>query len=157
MALNTDAQDLLYTRANKKVLIGKELTSGLGAGADPKTGGQAALESEREIKEVLEGADMTFITCGLGGGTGTGSAPVIADVSKKLGALTVGIVTLPFSMEGGRRYENALTGLEELEKKVDTLIVIQNDKLLDTAPEMPLMAAFKVADENSYECRQGHC
>ena len=147
IAVNTDAQDLLYTRADKKVLIGEELTAGLGAGADPKKGGEAALESEREIKETLEGTDMVFITCGLGGGTGTGSAPVIAEVSKKIGALTVGIVTLPFSMEGTRRYDNALEGLKELDRIVDTLIVIQNDRLLDTSPDIPLMSAFKLADE----------
>ena len=147
VAVNTDAQDLLYTNANKKILIGKEITSGLGAGSDPKTGAEAARESEHELKEALSGADMIFITCGLGGGTGTGSAPVIADVAKKAGALTVGIVTLPFTMEGNRRYENATIGLDKLESIVDTLIVIPNDKLLELAPDLPLMTAFKVADE----------
>ncbi len=147
IAVNTDAQDLLYTTADKKILIGKELTHGLGAGADPKVGEEAARESEQEIKKALQGADMVFITCGLGGGTGTGSAPVIAEISKKLGALTVGIVTLPFSMEGNRRWENAVSGLERLEAIVDTLIVIPNDKLLEIAPELPLHTAFKVSDE----------
>lgn len=147
VAVNTDAQDLLYTNANKKILIGKEITSGLGAGSDPKTGAEAARESEHELKDALSGADMIFITCGLGGGTGTGSAPVIADVAKKAGALTVGIVTLPFTMEGSRRYENATIGLDKLESIVDTLIVIPNDKLLELAPDLPLMTAFKVADE----------
>ncbi len=147
IAINTDAQDLLYTTADKKILIGKELTHGLGAGSDPKIGEEAAKESEHEIKEALQGADMVFITCGLGGGTGTGSAPIIAEISKKLGALTVGIVTLPFSMEGNRRWENAVYGLERLESVVDTLIVIPNDKLLEIAPDLPLHTAFKVADE----------
>ena len=104
-------------------------------------------ESEGEIKQALSGADMVFITCGLGGGTGTGSAPVIAEVSKKIGALTVAIVTIPFEMEGQRRYENAVLGLEKLENIVDTLIVIPNDKLLELAPDLPLHTAFKVADE----------
>ncbi|RMF05526.1 cell division protein FtsZ [Candidatus Woesearchaeota archaeon] len=147
IAVNTDAQDLLYTTADKKILIGKDLTAGLGAGSQPKIGEDAARESEQEIKRALEGADMVFITCGLGGGTGTGSAPVIAEVSKKLGALTVAIVTVPFKMEGQRRYENAVIGLEKLEKNVDTLIVIPNDKLLELAPDLPLHTAFKVADE----------
>ncbi|MEM2131531.1 MAG: cell division protein FtsZ [Candidatus Woesearchaeota archaeon] len=147
IAVNTDAQDLLYTAADKKILIGKELTKGLGAGSIPKIGEEAAREQESEIKNALQGADMVFITCGLGGGTGTGSAPVVAEVAKKLGSLVVGIVTMPFSMEGNRRYENAVLGLEKLEKNVDTLIVIPNDKLLELAPDLPLHTAFKVADE----------
>lgn len=147
IAVNTDAQDLLFTTANKKILIGRELTKGLGAGADPTIGEEAAREQETDIKRALQGADMVFITCGLGGGTGTGSVPVIAEVAKKLGALSVGIVTLPFSMEGRRRYQNAVIGLEKLEQIVDTLIVVPNDKLLELAPELPLHTAFKVADE----------
>ena len=147
IAVNTDAQDLLYTNADKKILIGREITRGLGAGSDPKIGEESAKENEHEIKQALQGADMVFITCGLGGGTGTGSAPVVADCAKKLGALTVGIVTMPFTMEGNRRYENALQGLERMENIVDTLIVIPNDKLLDLAPDLPLHTAFKVADE----------
>lgn len=147
IAVNTDAQDLLYTTADKKILLGKDITKGLGAGSIPKVGEEAARESEHELKQHLQGADMVFITCGLGGGTGTGSAPIIADVSKKLGALTVAVVTLPFAMEGHRRYENAIMGLEKLEKSVDTLIVIPNDKLLELAPDLPLHTAFKVADE----------
>ncbi|KYK26402.1 cell division protein FtsZ [Euryarchaeota archaeon SM23-78] len=147
IAVNTDAQDLLYTTADKKILLGKEITKGLGAGSIPKIGEEAARESEHEMKQHLAGADMVFITCGLGGGTGTGSAPIIADISKKLGALTVAVVTLPFAMEGHRRYENAVMGLEKLEKSVDTLIVIPNDKLLELAPDLPLHTAFKVADE----------
>lgn len=147
LAINTDAQDLLYSTAEHKVLIGREKTRGHGAGADPKIGEDAARESEHEIKQLIEHADMVFITCGLGGGTGTGSAPVVADIAKKQGALTVAIVTMPFTMEGNRRYENAITGLERLEQIVDTLIVIPNDKLLELAPDLPLHTAFKVADE----------
>jgi len=147
IAINTDAQDLLYTTADKKVLIGKDVTHGLGAGSDPKLGEEAARESEQDIKKAIGMCDMVFVTCGLGGGTGTGSAHVIADVAKKMGALVVGIVTMPFSMEGHRRYENALYGLEKLESIVDTLIVIPNDKLLELAPDLPLHTAFKVADE----------
>lgn len=147
IGLNTDAQDLLYTSADKKILIGKELTKGLGAGSQPKIGEQSARESEKEIREALHGADMVFITAGMGGGTGTGSAPVVAEVAKKIGALTVAIVTMPFKMEGNRRYDNAVWGLEKLEQYVDTLIVIPNDKLLELAPNLPLTTAFKVADE----------
>ena len=114
IAINTDAQDLLYTTANKKILIGRELTKGLGAGSEPRLGEEAARENETDIKKALQNCDLIFITCGLGGGTGTGSAPVVAEVAKKLGALTVGVVTMPFSMEGHRRYENAVVGLEKL-------------------------------------------
>ncbi|MBI2133518.1 cell division protein FtsZ [Candidatus Woesearchaeota archaeon] len=147
IAINTDAQDLLYTTSDRKILIGKNTTQGLGAGADPKLGEEAAREEENEIKQCMGNADMVFVTCGLGGGTGTGSAPVVAELAKKTGALVVGIVTLPFSMEGNRRYENAMIGLEKLESLVDTLIVIPNDKLLELAPDLPLQTAFKVADE----------
>ncbi len=147
IAINTDAQDLLYTAADKKILIGKDTTKGLGAGSIPKLGEEAAREQESEIKQHLQGADMVFVTCGLGGGTGTGAAPIVAEIAKKVGALTVGVVTLPFAMEGARRYENAVIGLEKLESLVDTLIVIPNDKLLELAPELPLHTAFKVADE----------
>jgi len=147
IAMNTDAQDLLYANADKKVLIGKELTGGLGAGANPKVGEESAKESQQKVKETVDGADMVFITCGLGGGTGTGSAPVIAQQAKKQGALTVGIVTLPFEMEGQSRAENAEYGLEMLEDVVDTLIVIPNDKLLEIVPDVSLNTAFKIADE----------
>ncbi len=147
IAINTDAQDLLYTTADKKILVGKDTTKGLGAGSIPKIGEEAAREQEQEIKHAIAGADMVFVTCGLGGGTGTGSAPVVSDIAKKSGALTVAIVTIPFSMEGHRRYENAIIGLEKLENLVDTLIVIPNDKLLELAPDLPLQTAFKVADE----------
>ncbi|MEK6859650.1 MAG: cell division protein FtsZ [Nanoarchaeota archaeon] len=147
IAVNTDAQDLLYSDADYKILIGKELTMGLGAGSNPKIGEEAAHESEQEIRKKLTGCDMVFITCGLGGGTGTGAAPVIAGLAKKQGALTIGVVTLPFTIEGKKRIENAEYGLERMESVVDTLIVIPNDKLLEIAPELPLQTAFKVADE----------
>ncbi len=147
IAVNTDAQDLLYTNADHKILIGKELTMGLGAGSDPKIGEEAAHETEQEIKKKLQGCDMIFVTCGLGGGTGSGAAPVIAQLAKKQGALTIGVVTMPFTIEGRKRIENAEYGLERLESVVDTLIVIPNDKLLEIAPELPLQTAFKVADE----------
>jgi len=147
IAVNTDAQDLLYANADQKILIGRELTQGLGAGSNPKVGQEAAKESESEIKKKILGSDMIFITCGLGGGTGTGAAPVIAGLAKKQGALTIGIVTLPFTIEGRKRIENAMDGLERMEATVDTLIVIPNDKLLELAPELPLHTAFKIADE----------
>ncbi len=147
VAVNTDAQDLLYTDSDRKVLIGKELTAGLGAGADPNLGMEAAKESKDDLKRVLQGADMVFLTCGLGGGTGTGSAPVVADIAKKLGALTIAIVTLPFTMEGKQRMANARLGLENLETAVDTLIVVPNDKLLEIVPDVAIATAFKVADE----------
>lgn len=147
VAVNTDAQDLLYTNAEKKVLIGRELTGGLGAGSIPQIGEEAAKESAEDLKRIMDGADMVFITCGLGGGTGTGSAPMIADIAQQLGALTVAVVTFPFTMEGLRRKSNAVIGLEKLRKETDTVIVIPNDKLLEIAPTLPLGAAFKVADE----------
>ncbi|MBI2668122.1 cell division protein FtsZ [Candidatus Woesearchaeota archaeon] len=147
IALNTDAQDLLYTNAQTKILIGRELTKGLGAGSMPHVGEEAAKESEQSIKQSLQNSDLVFITCGLGGGTGTGASPIVAEVAKKLGALTVAIVTIPFQMEGQRRYENAIIGLEKLENIVDTLIVIPNDKLIELAPDLPLQIAFKIADE----------
>lgn len=147
IAVNTDAQDLLNTDCDKKILAGKELTRGLGAGGDPKVGEESARESEREIKEETDGVDMVFITAGMGGGTGTGGAPVVAELAKRSGALTVGVVTTPFTMEGARRIGNAEIGLSEMAKHVDTLIVIPNDKLLELAPDLPLHQAFKVADE----------
>ena len=147
IAINTDAQDLLYANADVKILIGRELTGGLGAGSNPKIGEEAAKESESEIKKRLANSDLVFITCGLGGGTGTGSAPVVADIAKKAGALVIGVVTLPFTVEGQKRIENAQYGLERLEQIADTLIVVPNDKLLELAPELPIQTAFKVADE----------
>jgi cell division protein FtsZ len=147
IAVNTDAQDLLYTNADQKILIGKELTSGLGAGSNPSVGREAAKESATEIKKKIAGSDMVFITCGLGGGTGTGAAPEIAKIAKKQGALVIGVVTLPFTIEGQKRIENAMDGLERMESTVDTLIVIPNDKLLELAPDLPLHTAFKISDE----------
>jgi len=147
IAVNTDAQDLLYANADQKILIGKESTQGLGAGSNPKVGHEAAKESESEIKKKIAGADMVFITCGLGGGTGTGAAPVIAGLAKKQGSLVIGVVTMPFTIEGQKRVENAVEGLERLQSVVDTLILIPNDKLLELAPELPLHTAFKIADE----------
>ncbi len=147
IAVNTDAQDLLYCDVDTKILIGRELTHGLGAGSNPKVGEQAAKESEQEIRKKLSESDLVFITCGLGGGTGTGASPVVAEIAKKAGALTIGVVTLPFTVEGQKRIENAQYGLERLADVTDTLIVIPNDKLLEIAPELPIHTAFKVADE----------
>jgi cell division protein FtsZ len=146
-ALNSDAQHLLTIHAPHKVLIGKRTTRGLGAGANPKIGKESALEAEEELRAALMGADMVFVTCGLGGGTGTGSAPVVAEIAKQLGALTIAVVTKPFAGEGESRMENAEWGLAELEDNSDTVIVIPNDKLLELVPRLPLNAAFKVADE----------
>lgn len=147
IAINTDAQDLLFSKANKKVLIGKTITNGLGAGSDPEAGAESAKENIEEIEKVLSGSDMVFVTCGLGGGTGTGSAPIIAEITKNSGALTIAVVTLPFTEEGVIRWSNASKGLEELYKHVDTVIVVQNDRLLEVVPDLPLSDAFKVADE----------
>ncbi len=147
LALNTDAQDLLSTKSDKKLLIGKKLTRGLGAGSDPSIGESAARESGEELQDILKGSDLVFITCGLGGGTGTGSAPVAAEMAKAMKALTVAVVTLPFTVEGKKRMENAMYGLERLQEFTDTIIVIPNDKILEIAPDLPINAAFKVADE----------
>ena len=147
IAINTDAQDLLYTNADQKILIGKESTQGLGAGSNPKVGEEAAKENESEIKKKISNSDMIFITCGMGGGTGTGAAPVVAGLAKKQGSLTIGVVTMPFTIEGQKRIENAVMGLERMEAITDTLIVIPNDKLLELAPELPLHTAFKISDE----------
>lgn len=147
IAVNTDAQDLLYARADDKILIGKSVTNGLGAGSNPEVGEDSARESLQEIEEALTGSDMVFVTCGLGGGTGTGAAPVLAEISRGLGALTIAVVTLPFTEEGILRWENARIGLERLRENSDTVIVVQNDKLLEIVPDLPLNAAFKVADE----------
>ena len=146
IAINTDAQDLLAAKSNIKILIGREITNGLGAGGDPTIGEQSARETEDHIRTVLKGSDMVFVTCGLGGGTGTGSAPVIAEIARDLGALTISVVTLPFTEEGVIRQENALQGLEKLRKNSDTVIVIKNDRLLNLVPDLPLNAAFKIAD-----------
>lgn len=147
ITLNTDAQDLLYAEADEKILIGKEITNGLGAGSDPEVGERSARETEAEITELLKNSDLVFVTCGLGGGTGTGSAPVVAEIAKKQNALTISVVTVPFADEGILRFENARIGLEKLEKNSDTVIVVQNEKLLEIVPDMPLNQAFKVSDE----------
>ncbi|WP_342766449.1 cell division protein FtsZ [Methanocella conradii] len=146
-AINTDAQHLLHTRADKKFLIGKKLTRGFGAGSLPEVGESAAKESLMEIKAAISNSDMVFVTCGLGGGTGTGSAPVVAQVAKESGALTIAVVTTPFKVEGAVRKANAEKGLEKLRKSADTVIVVPNDKLLEVVPNLPLQEAFKVADE----------
>ena len=147
IAVNTDAQDLFYCQSSKKILLGRQTSKGLGAGGEPTVGEECAEESEDEIRNELEGADMVFVTCGLGGGTGTGSAPIIAKIAKKLGALTVAVATMPFSAEGIKRRENAEQGLEKLQEAADTVIVIPNDKLLEVAPNLPLNKAFMVSDE----------
>ncbi len=147
IAINTDAQHLLLAEAPKKVLIGRHLTRGLGAGSLPQIGAEAARESEQDIRAAIGHSDMTFITCGLGGGTGTGCAPIVAQIAKETGSLTIGVVTLPFSVEGLIRMENADEGLKRLRDVCDTVIVIPNDKLLDIVPNLSLNAAFKVADE----------
>ncbi len=144
---NTDLQVLNSSKAPVKLQIGSTITNGLGAGAKPEVGKEAALESKSEIEEALKGADMVFVTCGMGGGTGTGGAPVIAEIAQSLGALTVGIVTKPFGFEGKRRMEQALKGVEELKRNVDTLIVIPNDRLRDIIDKStPLPDAFKEVD-----------
>ncbi len=146
-AINTDAKHLLAIHAPKKILIGKNITRGLGAGAIPQVGEAAAKENEREIRDFLQGANIVFVTAGMGGGTGTGSAHFAARLAKEGKALTIGVVTLPFKAEGEVRMENALDGLERLRRLCDTTIVIPNDKLLELVPKLPVDAAFKVADE----------
>ncbi len=144
---NTDLQVLNSSKATIKLQIGEKLTDGLGAGAKPEVGREAALESKDAIKDILTGADMVFVTCGMGGGTGTGAAPVIAEIAQDLGALVVGIVTKPFSFEGKKRMEQALAGLQELKNHVDTLIVIPNDRLRDIIDKStPMLDAFREVD-----------
>ncbi len=148
LALNTDSQALQVSRAKNKVQIGQKLTKGLGAGADPEVGRKAAEESREEIKTKLQGADMIFITAGMGGGTGTGAAPVVADLARELGALTVGVVTKPFSFEGRKRAQQAEMGITDLKEKVDAIITIPNDKILQMIDKKTSMAeAFSYADE----------
>jgi cell division GTPase FtsZ len=156
IAVNTDAQALLMSDADIKLDIGRELTRGLGAGSDPEVGRLAAEEHRQEIEEVLQGADMVFITAGKGGGTGTGAAPVIAEMAKGLGALTIGVVTRPFAFEGRRRSVQAEAGIQRLKEKVDTQIVIPNDRLLTVSNEKTSMInAFKMADEVLLQGVQG--
>ncbi len=148
IAVNTDAQALLMCDADVKIHIGGKITRGLGAGANPEVGRQAAEESRDELRESLKGADMVFVTAGKGGGTGTGAAPVIAEIARELGALTVGVVTKPFSFEGKKRASQAEAGIEILSKKVDTLIIIPNDRLLQVVERRTsIIEAFKVADD----------
>jgi cell division protein FtsZ len=156
IAVNTDAQALLMSEADIKLDIGRSITRGLGAGSDPEVGRAAAEEHLEEIEEVLKGADMVFITAGKGGGTGTGAAPVIADVARSLGALTIGVVTRPFDFEGRRRSVQAEVGIQRLKEKVDTLIIIPNERLLSLADaKTSLVDAFKVADEVLLQGVQG--
>ena len=144
---NTDLQVLNVSKAETKLQIGKSIMNGLGAGAHPDVGREAALESKKEIEEALSGADMVFVTCGMGGGTGTGAAPIVAEIAQELGALTVGIVTKPFRFEGKKRMDHAEIGIEELRHHVDTIIVIPNDRLRDIIDRTtPMMEAFKEVD-----------
>jgi cell division protein FtsZ len=146
-AMNSDAQHLLSIHSPHKILLGRRATRGLGAGSIPQVGEEAAIEAEEEIRAALQGSDIVFITCGLGGGTGTGSGPVVARIAREMGALTISIVTKPFEAEGVVRMQNAEYGLDRLIDVVDTVIVIPNDKLLEIVPRLALNAAFKVADE----------
>jgi len=148
VAINTDAQDLHHSKATEKIHIGKNLTKGLGAGMNPEIGRQAAEENRDEIHEVLKGADMVFVTCGLGGGTGTGGAPIVAEAAKEAGALTIAVVTRPFSFEGAQRKAIAIEGIENLRDRVDALITISNDRLLQIIDrKTTLVNAFRVVDD----------
>ncbi|MDO5702470.1 MAG: cell division protein FtsZ [Lachnospiraceae bacterium] len=156
VGVNTDKQALSLCKAPTIVQIGEKVTKGLGAGAKPEVGEQAANESEEEIRQTLSGADMVFVTCGMGGGTGTGGAPVVAKIAKELGCLTVGVVTKPFKFEANKRMENAMRGIERLSANVDTLIVIPNDKLLEIVDRRTTMPeALKKADEVLQQAVQG--
>ncbi|PNK06949.1 cell division protein FtsZ, partial [Cylindrospermopsis raciborskii] len=147
-SINTDAQALTWANASSRLQIGQKLTRGLGAGGNPSIGQKAAEESRDEIATALEGADLVFITAGMGGGTGTGAAPIVAEVAKEMGALTVGVVTRPFVFEGRRRTSQAEQGIEGLKSRVDTLIIIPNNKLLEVIPEQtPVQEAFRYADD----------
>lgn len=143
---NTDAQIISVSKSKNKIVLGKETSKGLGAGANPDVGRQAAIESVEEIKDALKGADMVFVAAGMGGGTGTGAAPIIAKLAREQGALTVGIITTPFSFEGRARNSYAIQGTEELRKHVDSLIIISNDRLLEVIGGVPLKDSFKEAD-----------
>ena len=148
IALNTDAQALLMSDADVKLDIGRDVTRGLGAGANPEIGRAAAEEHRAELEDALKGSDMVFITAGEGGGTGTGGAPIVAEVARSVGALTVGVVTRPFGFEGRRRAAYAEEGIEALREAVDTLIIIPNDRLLDVGdPSAPIAETFRLADE----------
>lgn len=148
ISINTDSQALKGTLATKKIQIGSKLTKGLGAGANPEIGKAAADESREDLYKLLQGADMIFITAGMGGGTGTGAAPVVAQIAKEVGALTIGVVTKPFSFEGKKRAKQAQEGIEKLSEYVDSLIIVQNDRLLELADKRtPMVQAFKMADD----------
>ncbi len=147
IAVNTDKQALYLSRANQKIQIGEKLTKGLGAGADPEIGRKAAEENRDQISEALKGADLVFITAGMGGGTGTGAAPTVAECAKEMGILTVGVITKPFKFEGRERMKNAEIGIQNLKDAVDTLITIPNDRLLDVVKTSSLVDALKVADD----------
>lgn len=148
VAVNTDAQSLFLSQSNHKIQIGTKLTKGLGAGANPEIGCKAAEESRDEILQALKGADMVFVTAGMGGGTGTGAAPVVAEIAKEIGALTVGVVTKPFTFEGRKRLSQAEAGIENLKSKVDTLITIPNDRLLQVIDKhTSIVEAFRIADD----------
>lgn len=148
IAINTDKQALFTSKAEQKIQIGEKLTRGLGAGADPDIGRKAAEESREDIQKCLEGADMVFVTAGMGGGTGTGAAPVVASIAKEMGILTVGVVTRPFTFEGKRRLNHALGGIDTLKASVDTLITIPNDRLLQVAEKRTsMLEAFRIADD----------
>ncbi len=148
VAINTDKQALLMSKATHRIQIGEKLTRGLGAGAEPEVGQKAAEESKAVITEMLKGCDLAFITAGMGGGTGTGAAPIVAQIAKEMGILTIAVVTKPFNFEGRRRMENAEKGIENLKKYVDTLVVIPNDKLLRIVPKgTPIVEAFRCADD----------
>src|SRR5881409_4410166 len=152
IAVNTDAQALMMTDADVKIQIGAQATRGLGAGADPENGLAAAQESRDELKEALKGADMVFITAGEGGGTGTGGAPIVAEMARELGALTIGVVTRPFGFEGRKRATQAEIGIADLKKAVDTLIIVPNDRLLQVSdPDTPMIDAFRMADQVLYQ------
>jgi cell division protein FtsZ len=154
-ALNTDAKHLLSIHSPRKILIGKRLTKGLGAGALPEVGEQAAHESEEEIRTIVRDSHIVFVTAGMGGGTGTGTAQYVARLAKEAGSLVMGVVTMPFKSEGKIRMENAEAGLDKLRRFCDTTIVIYNDKLLELVPRLPIDAAFKVADEILMQCIKG--
>ena len=158
IAMNTDKHVLLKSKAGTKIQLGEKLTRGLGAGANPEVGEKAAEESAEEIAEAIQGADMVFVTCGMGGGTGTGAAPIVAEIAKSMGILTVAVVTKPFAFEGRRKMMSALKGIEKLEANVDALVVIPNDNIMKVVDEkVTIQNAFKLVDEVLSDSVQGIC
>ena len=156
IAVNTDKQALQLSKATNKVQIGEKLTKGLGAGANPDVGKRAAEESREELAEIMKGADLVFVTCGMGGGTGTGAAPIIAEIARDQGILTIGVVSKPFMFEGRQRMKNAENGIEQLKANVDTLVVVPNDRLLQIVSKGTTMTeAFKIADDTLRQGIQG--